>query len=160
MRLIIWILLIICFVISIYAFFMTFVFKLYFARSQEEISKVQKMIRINESFNKWLELKQNNYRLKGYFENNNYKSVAIYGMGDLGKRLFRELADDGVVVSYTIDKNIGVDDKYKMIALSERLPEVDVVIVTAVSSFDDIYLDLKGRFNGEIVSIEDVLWSV
>ncbi len=139
---------------------MTFVFKLYFARSQEEISKVQKMIRINESFNKWLELKQNNYRLKGYFENNNYKSVAIYGMGDLGKRLFRELADDGVVVSYTIDKNIGVDDKYKMIALSERLPEVDVVIVTAVSSFDDIYLDLKGRFNGEIVSIEDVLWSV
>lgn len=160
MRLIIWILLIICFVISIYAFFMTFVFKLYFARTQEEISKVQKMIRINESFNKWLELKQNNYRLKGYFENNNYKSVAIYGMGDLGKRLFRELADDGVVVSYTIDKNIGVDDKYKMIALSERLPEVDVVIVTAVSSFDDIYLDLKGRFNGEIVSIEDVLWSV
>jgi phosphoglycerate dehydrogenase-like enzyme len=139
---------------------MTFVFKLYFARTQEEISKVQKMIRINESFNKWLELKQNNYRLKGYFENNNYKSVAIYGMGDLGKRLFRELADDGVVVSYTIDKNIGVDDKYKMIALSERLPEVDVVIVTAVSSFDDIYLDLKGRFNGEIVSIEDVLWSV
>jgi phosphoglycerate dehydrogenase-like enzyme len=139
---------------------MTFVFKLYFARTQEEISKVQKMIRINESFNKWLELKQNNYRLKGYFENNNYKSVAIYGMGDLGKRLFRELADDGVVVSYTIDKNIGVDDEYKMIALSERLPEVDVVIVTAVSSFDDIYLDLKGRFNGEIVSIEDVLWSV
>ena len=139
---------------------MTFVFKLYFARTQEEISKVQKMIRINESFNKWLELKQNNYRLKGYFENNNYKSVAIYGMGDLGKRLFRELADDGVVVSYTIDKNIGVDDKYKMIALAERLPEVDVVIVTAVSSFDDIYLDLKGRFNGEIVSIEDVLWSV
>ena len=137
---------------------MTFVFKLYFARTQEEISKVQKMIRINESFNKWLELKQNNYRLKGYFENNNYKSVAIYGMGDLGKRLFRELADDGVLVSYTIDRNIGVDDKYKMIVLPERLPEVDVVIVTAVSSFDDIYLDLKGRFNGEIVSIEDVLW--
>lgn len=139
---------------------MTFVFKLYFARTQEEISKVQKMIRINESFNKWLELKQNNYRLKGYFENNNYKSVAIYGMGDLGKRLFRELADDGVLVSYTIDRNIGVDDKYKMIVLPERLPEVDVVIVTAVSSFDDIYLDLKGRFNGEIVSIEDVLWSI
>lgn len=160
MRLIIWILLIICFAISIYAFFMTFVFKLYFARTQEEISKVQKMIRINESFNKWLELKQNNYRLKGYFENNNYKSVAIYGMGDLGKRLFRELVDDGVLVSYTIDRNIGVDDKYKMIVLPERLPEVDVVIVTAVSSFDDIYLDLKGRFNGEIVSIEDVLWSI
>lgn len=139
---------------------MTFVFKLYFARTQEEISKVQKMIRINESFNKWLELKQNNYRLKGYFENNNYKSVAIYGMGDLGKRLFRELVDDGVLVSYTIDRNIGVDDKYKMIVLPERLPEVDVVIVTAVSSFDDIYLDLKGRFNGEIVSIEDVLWSI
>ena len=81
-------------------------------------------------------------------------------MGDLGKRLFRELADDGVLVSYTIDRNIGVDDKYKMIVLPERLPEVDVVIVTAVSSFDDIYLDLKGRFNGEIVSIEDVLWSI
>lgn len=139
---------------------MTFVFKLYFARTQEEISKVQKMIRINESFSKWLELKQNNCRLKEYFENNNYKSVAIYGMGDLGKKLFRELADDGVSVSYTIDRNIGVDDKYKMIALPERLPEVDIVIVTAVSSFDDIYLDLKGRFNGEIVSIEDVLWSI
>lgn len=144
----------------LYAGVITFVFRLYFNRTKEEIVKVKKMIRINEALNKWLELMQNGRGLMTYFLNNGYKSVAIYGMGDLGKKLFYELTKEGIDVLYTIDKNIGTDDAYKMVPLREKLSGADVMVVTAVSSFDDIYLDLKSRFDGEIVNIEDVLWSI
>ena len=160
MRIVLIVLIILMIFACMYAGMMTFAFKFYFNRTQEEIAKVKKMIRINEALNKWIELKQNGCRLKNYFSNNGYRSVAIYGMGDLGKKLFYELTNDSVDVSYTIDKNIGTDDAYKMIPLTEILPNADVMVVTAVSSFDEIYLDLKSRFDGEIVNIEDVLWSI
>ena len=160
MRLVLLFLIVLIIIVCLYAVVMTFVFKFYFNRTNEEIAKVKKMIRINESLNKWLELKQNYRELMTYFLNNGYKSVAIYGMGDLGKKLFFELINEGVDVLYTIDKNIGADDVYKMVPLTEKLPQADVMVVTAVSSFDDIYLDLKSRFDGEIVNIEDVLWSI
>lgn len=160
MRLVLLFLIVLIIIVCLYAVVMTFVFKFYFNRTNEEIAKVKKMIRINESLNKWLELKQNYRELMTYFLNNGYKSVAIYGMGDLGKKLFFELINEGVDVLYTIDKNIGADDVYKMVSLTEKLPGADVMVVTAVSSFDEIYLDLKSRFDGEIVNIEDVLWSI
>lgn len=160
MRLVLIILIIFIILACLYAGVVTFVFRLYFNRTKEEIEKVKKMIRINEALNKWLELVQNGRSLTIYFLNNGYKSVAIYGMGDLGKKLFYELTKEGVDVLYTIDKNIGTDDAYKMVSLTEKLPGADVMVVTAVSSFDEIYLDLKSRFDGEIVNIEDVLWSI
>lgn len=160
MRLVLIILIILIILACLYAGVVTFVFRLYFNRTKEEIEKVKKMIRINEALNKWLELVQNGRSLTIYFLNNGYKSVAIYGMGDLGKKLFYELTKEGVDVLYTIDKNIGTDDAYKMVSLTEKLPGADVMVVTAVSSFDEIYLDLKSRFDGEIVNIEDVLWSI
>ena len=160
MRLVLIILIIFIILACLYAGVVTFLFRLYFNRTKEEIEKVKKMIRINEALNKWLELVQNGRSLTIYFLNNGYKSVAIYGMGDLGKKLFYELTKEGVDVLYTIDKNIGTDDAYKMVSLTEKLPGADVMVVTAVSSFDDIYLDLKSRFDGEIVNIEDVLWSI
>ena len=160
MRLVLIILIIFIILSCLYAGVITFVFRLYFNRTKEEIEKVKKMIRINEALNKWLELVQNGRSLTIYFLNNGYKSVAIYGMGDLGKKLFYELTKEGVDVLYTIDKNIGTDDAYKMVSLTEKLPGADVMVVTAVSSFDEIYLDLKSRFDGEIVNIEDVLWSI
>ena len=160
MRLVLIILIIFIILACLYAGVVTFLFRLYFNRTKEEIEKVKKMIRINEALNKWLELVQNGRSLTNYFLNNGYKSVAIYGMGDLGKKLFYELTKEGVDVLYTIDKNIGTDDAYKMVSLTEKLPGADVMVVTAVSSFDEIYLDLKSRFDGEIVNIEDVLWSI
>ena len=160
MRLVLIILIIFIILACLYAGVVTFLFRLYFNRTKEEIEKVKKMIRINEALNKWLELVQNGRSLTIYFLNNGYKSVAIYGMGDLGKKLFCELTKEGVDVLYTIDKNIGTDDAYKMVSLTEKLPGADVMVVTAVSSFDEIYLDLKSRFDGEIVNIEDVLWSI
>lgn len=160
MRLVLIILIIFIILACLYAGVVTFLFRLYFNRTKEEIEKVKKMIRINEALNKWLELVQNGRSLTNFFLNNGYKSVAIYGMGDLGKKLFYELTKEGVDVLYTIDKNIGTDDAYKMVSLTEKLPGADVMVVTAVSSFDEIYLDLKSRFDGEIVNIEDVLWSI
>ncbi|MCR4651612.1 MAG: hypothetical protein K5662_07620 [Lachnospiraceae bacterium] len=151
---------VICIFISLYALGITNIAKLYFHRTHEEINKVKKMIRINESLSKLLELLQDEKKVSDYLTKNHYQSVAIYGMGDLGQKLFNELAKEGVIATYTIDRNLVCESKYNMIPLSDKLPDVDIIIVTAVSNFDDIYLDLQKRVNGEIVNIEDVLWSL
>ncbi len=159
MRVIIWILIILLMAVFMYAVSVSYIARLYFDRTQDEISKVKKMIRLNESLSRWLELEQKRVSIKEYFVNNDYETAAIYGMGDMGKKLFWELQREGVAVPYTLDKNIE-DDEYKIIPLTDNLPDADVIIVTAVSSFNEIYLDLKNKFDGEIVNIEDMLWSV
>lgn len=160
MRVILLIFIILFLTVSVYAAAVSFIARLYFDRTQEEIAKVKKMIRINEALSEWLKLKQNGISIKEYFEQNHYETIAIYGMGDLGKKLFFELQNSGMEVIYTVDKNAGMQDKYKMIQLADKLPKTNVIIVTAVSSFNEIYMELKNKTSAEIVNIEDMIWSI
>lgn len=135
--------------------------RMYYERTQQEISKVQKMIRINESLDRWLELKKPDRRLSEYFEQNHYKTVAIYGMGNLGRRLFSELQSEGINVVFTLDKGLKGEQGLKLRSADDKdLPAVDVMVVTAVASFDEIYLDMREKVKAEIVSMEDVLWGI
>lgn len=160
MRVILPVFIILFLAVSAYAAVVSFIARLYFDRTQEEIVKVKKMIRINETLSEWLKLNQNGISIKSYFEQNHYETIAIYGMGDLGKKLFFELQNSGMEIVYTVDKNAGMQDKYKMIQLADKLPKTDVIIVTAVSSFNEIYMELKNKTSAEIVNIEDMIWSI
>lgn len=108
--------------------------------------------------NKWLSMKQKGESLEKYFLDYGYKSVAIYGMGELGKRLYDELKDTSIKVLYAIDKNSG--GKYLDIDIKspdEKLPEVDVTVVTAVFAFDEILLELEDKLSSQIISLNEVL---
>ena len=52
----------------------------------------------------WLIHKQEGKNLSEYFERNEYKTIAIYGMKELGERLYNELKDTNIKVAYAIDK--------------------------------------------------------
>lgn len=108
--------------------------------------------------NKWLSMKQKGESLEEYFLDYGYKSVAIYGMGELGKRLYDELKDTSIKVLYAIDKNSG--GKYLDIDIKspdEDLPEVDVTVVTAVFAFDEILSELEDKLSSQIISLNEVL---
>ncbi len=108
--------------------------------------------------NKWLSMKQKGESLEEYFLDYGYKSVAIYGMGELGKRLYDELKDTNIKVLYAIDKNSG--GKYLDIDIKspdEDLPEVDVTVVTAVFAFDEILSELEDKLSSQIISLNEVL---
>lgn len=107
----------------------------------------------------WLTLKQDGQSLIGYFEKNNYRTVAIYGMKELGERLVAELADSTIEVKYVIDKNAGeIYCNYDVLTPDDVLPEVDVIVVTAVTFFDEIEKNLSLKVNYPIISLEDAIW--
>lgn len=121
----------------------------------------QKHLLIMQMFNQWLINKQEGKRLAKYFEDNGYKSIAIYGMSYLGERLVDELKDSGIEVKYAIDKN--ADNIYAdidVVNLTDNLPEVDAIVVTAVYFFDSIEEELAELVDYPVISLEDILYEV
>lgn len=111
--------------------------------------------------NQWLIAKQQNKEITTYFHENNYKRIAIYGMSYVGERLCDELVQSDIEVCYAIDKradNIYVDlDVY---TVEDNLPEVDVIVVTAITYFDEISDKLAEITNIPVVSIEDIIYEL
>lgn len=126
-----------------------------------EHTYAEKHLLIMQMFNQWLIDKHKGKKLADFFEDNGYRSIAIYGMSYLGERLVDELQGSGIEVKYAIDKNadnIFADVEVKQ--PSEDLPEVDVVVVTAVYFFEEIESELAELVNCPVISLENVLFEV
>lgn len=112
-------------------------------------------------YNKWIKSKQEGKTFKKYFDNMEYKSAAIYGMSYVGERLLTELKDSGVEVRYAVDLNSSrIYSDIEVYSPKDNLPKADVMIVTAVYFFDEIYNKMKEKVTCPIVSIEDLLYSL
>lgn len=131
----------------------------------EEIQKKQKSKDKFKGYynllNQWLRLRQENKSLVAFFTENQYKTAAIYGMGELGNRLYDELKDSSVQVKYAIDENTaGAYSEIEVIGPEEDFPEADVIVVTAVFAYSEIEEKLSGRTDIPVVSLEDVVYEI
>ncbi len=109
----------------------------------------------------WLALKQKNLSIGKFLMAKGYKNIAIYGMSHMGLRLLEELKESEPVVRYAIDKNI--DNLYinvKKTLINENLESIDAVIVTAISSFNEIREILKEKLSCPIISLEDLIYDI
>lgn len=111
--------------------------------------------------NQWVRVKQQGKNLSFYFKKNGYKRIAVYGMGHIGQTLVDELKQTSIEVEYSIDQNA----KYlyadiDIVTLDDKLEEVDAIVVTAITFFDEIAEKLSGRINCPIISLEDILCEV
>jgi hypothetical protein len=127
--------------------------------SNEKLEKVDKFKRYYHMLNQWLMLKQENKSLEKYFIDYGYKKIAIYGMGEMGIRLFDELKETSIEIKYAIDKNGGCSyfdlDVY---SLNEEFAEVDAIIVSAIFAFEEIKDDLLKKVDCPIVSLDDIVF--
>lgn len=113
------------------------------------------------AFDQWLRIRQEGKTLVEFFERYNYKTVAIYGMKELGERLYDELEGTGITVKYIIDKN--ADTIYAdvdVVTPDDELEPVDVIVVTAIYYFDEIEMMLSEKVDYPVASLEDVLYEV
>ena len=78
-------------------------------------------------------------------------------MGELGNRLYEELKETEIIMKYGIDKNSGFGE-IEILDIDDELPEVDVVVVTAVFDFDKIESNLKDKVNCPVISLEDIVY--
>lgn len=131
-------------------------------KKTDKTDKVNKFKGYYQILSRWLALKQEGKQLEQYFVNNDYKTIAIYGMGEMGNRLYEELKDSvKVEIKYAIDKNMkNICSRLSILDLKSDMPKVDVIIVTATFAFYEIERELSKKINYPIVSLEEILLEI
>lgn len=137
----------------------------YLKWEQKNFDAQRSLVKKNEYlFNlmeQWVLAKQEGKDFGEYFKRNNYKTVAVYGMGVVGRRLIRELKDSGIEVSYGIDRNAKkIFSDVSLFTLDDKLPKADVVVVTIGYDYEPIGKELINKGLHSVTSIDDVLFSV
>lgn len=128
------------------------------SKKQQLADKHLAMVKV---YDEWLKVRQDGRSLVQYFEKKGYKNIAIYGMSYLGESLVRELQASDVKVQYGIDKNAeNIYSSVEVMNLSDDLPEVDAIVVSAVFFFDEIVEELADRVDCPIISLEDIVYEV
>jgi hypothetical protein len=90
----------------------------------------------------------------------NINKVAVYGMGMIGKNLVRVLTKKNVEVAYGIDKG---DKAYGTLAIKKPediLDDVDIIIVTPESYYDEIYEMLSSKIATTVIPLSQFLEEV
>lgn len=133
--------------------------------SMDRKKKVQSMsdkhLALFLMMNQWVKVKQQGKKLSDYFESKGYRRIAVYGMSYAGETLLEELKDTGITVAYGIDKK--ADSLYldvDVVSMDDTLEDVDAVVVTAVTFFDEIEQQLSGKMDCPVLSLEDILYEV
>ncbi len=131
----------------------------------EEKKKVKSMsdkhLSLFLMMNQWVKVKQEGKNLSAYFEKNNYRKIAVYGMSYAGERLIEELNGTTVEVVYGIDKNAdAIYADVDVVTIDGNLGAVDAVVVTAVTFYDEIERELAGKMESPILSLEDILYEI
>ncbi len=107
---------------------------------------------------KWLFLEKNGQRLSNFFIKKPDQRIAVYGYGQIGKLLEKELDNCNINIEYFIDRNAdNIVCNCPIYKLSDELPEIDVIIVTT-SNFSEVKrtFDLTNN-NCVVISMIDIL---
>ena len=128
---------------------------------EQERKMAKKHLDLYLMMNQWVKVKQEGKNLAAYFEKNGYKNIAIYGMSYAGETLLEELRETQIQVVYGIDKNAeNIYSDISILSLEDTLDDVDAIVVTAVTFFDEIEDELHKKVNCPILSLEDILYEV
>lgn len=130
------------------------------AEKDKIIHKQEKAL---EVYKQWVQLYQKNKSIENYLIENDYRAVAIYGLGRVGKNLFEELSESKVTINYVIDKWISVSKGYYQSVLCYNpdaiLPKADIIIITVAGEAEDITLNLTAS-GSPVISIQDLLQNI
>jgi hypothetical protein len=129
--------------------------------TQKAQGYADKHLTLFKMMDQWVRIKQEGKNLSTYFESNGYKNIAIYGMSFAGETLIEELKNTDIKVAYGIDKN--ADSIYAdvdVVSADDDLMDVDAIVVTAITFFDEIEEMLSEKVDCPIISLEDVLYEV
>lgn len=108
--------------------------------------------------NQWVNIKQEGKKLESFFLKNGYKKIALYGMGEVGERLVKELKDSEIEIAYGIDRNAQqIYSQIDLLTMEDNLPQVDAIVITAVGEFDDISRALQVKMECPVLAIEDIV---
>lgn len=123
-----------------------------------EVERANKNGYIFRKVCKWLRAEQRRQTIDLKLKERQISEVAIYGKGEMGKCLIRELENSHVKIKYLIDKNSKSNEfNYKCYHPEDLLPEVQAIIVTPIYQYAEIAAELKYNGNVQIISLEELI---
>ena len=130
-------------------------------RVKEEKDLAQKHLELFQMMNQWVKVKQAGKNLSSYFEQEGYKEIAIYGLHFAGETLVEELMGSNITIKYGIDRRAGkIYMDFDVVTPDSSLDQVDAIVVTAITFFDEIVEMLEDKVDCPIISLEDILYQV
>jgi lactate dehydrogenase-like 2-hydroxyacid dehydrogenase len=115
--------------------------------------------------NQWMKNKAQNKKIVDYLMKNGIKTVAVYGIGEVGQLLYEELKGEQVQILYFIESSGGnsKEDRYgkRVIGVKEinKQEKADAIIITPIYNFESIYNGLVDENVDTIVlSLEDIIY--
>ena len=82
-------------------------------------------------------------------------------MSYVGETLLGELKDSEIRIAYGIDQNAdGIYTDVEIVSVDNDLEDVDAIVVTAITFFDEIEEKLSAKMSCPIISLEDILYEV
>ncbi len=108
-------------------------YKQQYESTLKEVNRYRKKY---EFMYQWMKLKQNSIELIEFFQDRKLESIAIYGMGDLGELLYKEL-EDNRIIKFGIDRQLK-QNKIPIYSLENVKEKVDAIVITPVLITDEI----------------------
>ena len=120
-----------------------------------------KHLSLFKMMSQWVRIKQEGKKIESYFERENIKEIAIYGMSYAGRALVEELAGSKIAVKYAIDRNANnILSDIDIIEPEDLFDKVDAIVVTAIQSFEEIKKTLSEKIDCPILSLENILYEI
>lgn len=108
----------------------------------------------------WMDLNYRGINLSRSLTEQGIHTLAIYGMGELGRRLLLELKDSQIRVAYGIDQEIVDIDGVKVVKPDSELEAVDAIIVTPFHIFHKIEKVLENKVSCPVLSLERLVFGM
>lgn len=107
----------------------------------------------------WIKIRQKNHTLSEFFHKNHIKSIAIYGMAQLGRRLYDELESGDIEVKYLIDQNPkGLENILNFVTMDKDvLLDIDAIVVTVVLEEQQIINNLLEMGYSRIIGLREIM---
>ena len=119
------------------------------------LSKTQSIVHI---YQMWLDMYERGDTIDKLLREFGVNTVAIYGMAEIGERLYKELRDTDIHVCYGIDHYKRSHPSLKLYDYTDNLPRVDAIIVTPIDAFDEICNALRKHGISVIIyGIDDLI---
>lgn len=124
-----------------------------------EIVRRDGILNIYES---WVDALLSKKMISQYLIKNGYCHLAIYGMGRVGKNLYKEFRESGISVDFIIDQKIsGQQKNYEgvpCLTIASELPCVDIIIVTISGEEFEVVNKLRKKVKCPVRTIGDILF--
>lgn len=129
----------------------------------QEIAQMSDPVRGRNQYqkiiNKWEQLSEHSWDIKTYFTNKGIKKLAIYGMGNLGCKLYDAINSPEIQVVYVVDRESRYLSEVVCIKkTTEELSGIDMLVITVSDEEAELVNYYKDRLDVPVVGISEIVY--